>query len=261
MYLAAVGDNCMDVYDKEGKAFPGGNPVNVAVYYVRMGGNASYTGVVGTDKYGDIMKSAISEKRVDVSHVETKEGATAITHVEIIDGDRVFGEYEEGVMADFTLSASQLDYLRRQDMVVTALWGNVHNDLGKIKEGGAKIAFDAATRPDSEIARTAIPNTDYFFFSEDAGDSPALRDFMKDVFSRGPSVVVATMGEMGSIAYDGEKFHIYGIVPCEVADTMGAGDSYIAGFLMGVGMGLSIPECMAKGAENAAVTLGYSGAW
>ena len=30
--LAAVGDNCMDVYDRTGEAYPGGNPVNVAVY-------------------------------------------------------------------------------------------------------------------------------------------------------------------------------------------------------------------------------------
>ena len=36
--IAAAGDNCMDVYDKENKAFPGGNPVNVAVYVARLGG-------------------------------------------------------------------------------------------------------------------------------------------------------------------------------------------------------------------------------
>ena len=47
--LAAVGDNCMDVYDRTGEAYPGGNPVNVAVYTLRLGGAASYTGVVGTD--------------------------------------------------------------------------------------------------------------------------------------------------------------------------------------------------------------------
>ena len=34
--LAAVGDNCMDVYDQTGEAFPGGNPVNVAVYTLRL---------------------------------------------------------------------------------------------------------------------------------------------------------------------------------------------------------------------------------
>lgn len=45
--LAAVGDNCIDLYDQTGDAYPGGNPVNVAVYTVRLGGSASYTGVVG----------------------------------------------------------------------------------------------------------------------------------------------------------------------------------------------------------------------
>ena len=40
-----------------GKAYPGGNPVNVAVYMRRLGMDASYTGVVGTDQYGSIMKT------------------------------------------------------------------------------------------------------------------------------------------------------------------------------------------------------------
>lgn len=35
--LAAVGDNCIDLYDQTGDAYPGGNPVNVAVYTVRLG--------------------------------------------------------------------------------------------------------------------------------------------------------------------------------------------------------------------------------
>ena len=61
--LAAVGDNCMDVYDQTGEAYPGGNPVNVAVYTVRLGGTASYTGVVGDDAYGSLMRSARSEER------------------------------------------------------------------------------------------------------------------------------------------------------------------------------------------------------
>ena len=51
--IAAAGDNCMDVYDKEGKEYPGGNPLNVAVYVVRLGGDSTYVGAVGTDKYGE----------------------------------------------------------------------------------------------------------------------------------------------------------------------------------------------------------------
>jgi fructoselysine 6-kinase len=42
---------------------------------------------------------------------------------------------------------------------------------------------------------------------------------------------------------------------------MGAGDSYIAGFLLGLLQGKSIAECMEKGAQSSAETIGYYGAW
>ena len=43
--FAAIGDNCMDVYDKTGEVYLGGNPVNVAVHIARLGSRASYIGV------------------------------------------------------------------------------------------------------------------------------------------------------------------------------------------------------------------------
>lgn len=63
-------------------------------------------------------------------------------------------------------------------------------------------------------------------------------------------MAVATLGEKGSIAFDGERFYECGIVPAEkVVNTVGAGDSYIAGFTKGVIDGLDIPACMKAGAE------------
>lgn len=61
--VAAIGDNCIDYYDSLNESYPGGNPVNVAVYIKRLGGESSYTGAVGTDSFGKIMISAIQNKR------------------------------------------------------------------------------------------------------------------------------------------------------------------------------------------------------
>ena len=47
----------------------------------------------------------------------------------------------------------------------------------------------------------------------------------------------------------------------EVVDTMGAGDSYIAGFLCAVANGLPLQQAMQQGTECAARTIGYHGAW
>ena len=259
--IATVGDNCMDVYDKEGKVYPGGNPVNVSVYIKRLGGDSCYIGAVGTDSYGQEMIDAIKGKGVDVSHIKVLEGNTAVSHVEIIDGDRVFGEYEEGVMADFKIDEEDITFLTSYDMVVSGIWGMVEKELPLIKTKGVPVAFDFATEKEHPVLDIAIPYVDYAFFADDKTPEDEIKEFMKKIKTMGPKVVTVTRGSEGSISYDGETFYKFGIVPCEVADTMGAGDSFIAGFLYAVCAGKTIPEAMADGAANSSVTIAYSGAW
>ena len=131
MKLAAVGSNCIDYYNNidGGKAYPGGGPVNMAVYTLRLGGNASYIGPVGDDVYGRIMLDAISARGVDVSHLHVKPGKTAVSQVELIDGERVFGDYEEGVLETYTLSGEDMDFICTHDVVICDLWGKVEGNL------------------------------------------------------------------------------------------------------------------------------------
>ncbi|WP_432403614.1 fructoselysine 6-kinase [Wukongibacter sp. M2B1] len=259
--IAAVGDNCIDFYDNTGEIFPGGNPVNVAVYVKRMNGNSSYTGVVGTDYFGKFMIESISKKGVDTSHIKVLDGKTAVTHVEVKNGDRILGDYEEGVMKDFKLTEEDIEFLCSHDLVVTGIWGMVESELHKIKDRGVAVAFDFADNPDQKILDKALPYVDYAFFSNDNSNDEELHKFMKYIKSKGPSIVVVTRGEKGSMAYNGNEFTKLGITECEVIDSMGAGDSYIAGFLMGVLEGKSIAECMEKGVLSSGITLGYYGAW
>lgn len=264
MKLAAVGSNCIDYYSniENGKAYPGGGPVNMAVYTLRLGGSASYIGPVGDDIYGKIMHDAIAAKGVDVSHLHVKPGKTAVSQVELIDGERVFGDYDEGVLESYTLSPEDMDFIAGHDVVVCDLWGKVEGQFRELKQRGITTAFDCATRPEDEASQVAMPYTDYLFFSSDDGDTPALRDQMKGYQVRGPKLVVAMLGEHGSLCYDGQEFRKFGIVPCDhLVDSMGAGDSYIAGFLYGIVEGLTIEQAMEKGAENATQTLKYFGAW
>lgn len=261
MRIAAVGDNCMDVYEKEGAVYPGGNPVNVAVYLTRLGEHASYTGVVGNDRYGEIMIESLRDKGVDVSHLRTVPGDTAITRVELVDGERVFGEYTEGVLADFTLSAEDIDFLCAHDLVVTGIWGNIERDVAAIAARGVPVVFDFSNQPGHPIVESTVADVTYAFFSFDEADNPRLRRYLADMQARGPRCVVATLGEHGSLAFDGAQFHTCGIVPCEVVDTMGAGDSFIAGFIQGILLGEEIPACMRRGAACSSVTIAYRGAW
>jgi len=259
--FAAVGDVCVDVYESLGQYFIGGNPVNVAVYLERLGIDASYTGIVGDDEYGQIVVDRLTEKGVDIRCLKRKPGSTAITKVEIADGNRVFTDYIEGVMTEFRLTEEDIDYLCGHNLIITGIWGKIEDELVKMKQKGVPIAFDFSDQPTHPIVEKAIGDVTYAFFSDDQGDSPELRRFMEEMQAKGPKLVLTTMGEKGSLCFDGENFYKFGVISCPIIDTMGAGDSYIAGFLCGIMRGEDIPSSMKMGAENSSVTLGYQGAW
>ena len=60
---------------------------------------------------------------------------------------------------------------------------------------------------------------------------------------------------------EGKEFVVSGIVEADVVDTLGAGDSYIAGFLNKALEGEPLKRCMEAGAEKAALTISHFGAW
>lgn len=88
------------------------------------GGRAAYIGAVGTDEGGALICDGLRRKNVDISHIHTVQGRTAVTRVALRDGDRVFLDYNEGVMADFTLTEADMDFLRTADMVVGGISGH-----------------------------------------------------------------------------------------------------------------------------------------
>ena len=260
MKIATIGDNCMDVYEQIGKAFPGGNPVNVGVYSTRYHHQVSYIGVVGEDEWGTLIKKGISEKGVDTSRIKVLPGKTAVTIVELENNNRIFKDYDEGVLKDIVLSEEDLSFLREQDLVVSSIWSHIEQYLPAMRSEKNQIAFDFSTERENPIIDMAMPYVDFAFFAFDEDDEET-RAFIKRRKAQGAKCVIATLGSNGSIAYDGNEYYKYGIVPCNVVDTMGAGDSYIAGFLDGALKGMSIPECMKRGAENSSITIEYNGAW
>jgi fructoselysine 6-kinase len=259
--IACIGDNCIDFYDETGESYPGGNPVNVSVYLQRLGLESSYIGIVGDDEYGRLMINSIKDKNVDVSHMKVLKGNTAITHVKRVDGERVFGEDDPGVVKEFFLTDEDLDFIAGHDLVVTGLWGYTEPFLAKIKERGIPIAYDASDHPTLPQCKEGIKQADYLFFSDDDSSETDLRLRMQSIARKGPKVVVAMRGKYGSLALEGDRFESLGVEKCNVVDTMGAGDSYIAGFMSSYIGGADLLECMRKGSQTAAVTIGYKGAW
>ncbi|MEC0332462.1 fructoselysine 6-kinase [Paenibacillus macerans] len=251
MRIAGVGFSCMDVYDQLNRMYPTGNSVDFVIHMRRMGVQASLVSVVGTDAYGDMMIDMLKTEKIDVSHLSVRQGSTAVFKMELNGNDRVHKEKIEGVMAHFALNEDDRRFIAEHDALHTNLSGRIERELPYFRERGVSIVFDFSTRTKKDISGPILPDVDYAFFSYTEEDA-YITEFIAWAQALGPRIVIATLGERGSLAYDGKTLYRGQIVPVEVVNTVGAGDSFCAGFMYGELQGWSIAESLNHGARTAA---------
>ena len=247
----AAGFSCMDVYEKLNRCYPTGNGVDWGVHLQRLGISVSVVSVTGTDEYGKTMRKMLQQEGIEISHLHEKEGNTCQMKMNLINGvDRVHLEEVEGVMKDFALTEEDKEYIKTFDYLHTDLFGNILKDLPELRAAGVKVVMDFSIFSGNPEYNTDenFKNVDYAFLSYEKEDD-YIREHIKRIQSFGAKIVTATLGENGSLSYDGERYYHYGIVPVKVVNTVGAGDSYISGFTYGIMNGWEIPKCQEFGAK------------
>lgn len=253
-----IGDNCIDFYQKiDGvkvdRKYPTGNVVDTGVNLQKLGISTSIISTTGSDDNGKWMIDSLNKENLDLSHLKVGDGATAITYMELDGRDRVHGDYIEGVMENIVFNDEDIEFAAGHDLIHSALWGMAEKTLPKIKRlTQGIISFDYADRLDHPLVEETLSSVDIGFFSYHVSDDDIIRAFLKDKVDRGMKIAVATFGDKGSLAYDGERFVTCGVYPVEeVANTVGAGDSFIAGFLAAYLDKKSLEECLDQGAKIA----------
>ena len=124
------------------------------------------------------------------------------------------------------------------------------------------IGYDFAYKLDHETVPEVLQHIHYGFFSYEKDDA-FIRDYLQEKWAGAGSnlrLLIATLGSEGSLAYDG-SFYRHEIEPIKPVDTMGAGDSFIAGFLYGISRGLDYRDAMKAGSDKARETILVKGAF
>jgi fructoselysine 6-kinase len=264
MRLLAIGDNCIDNYSELERRFPGGNALNVAVYAHRIPCiESDYIGVMGDDEAGDFIIDQMRREGLRTDGVMRLHGDSAVSTILIREGDRVFANYVEGVQRDAKFPSKLLPKVRTYDLVHFSVWGFGRNHIPWIKHGGHPIlSFDFSNQLQHD-ALNMLPHLEYSFFSgkELIGKGIDPEAKLREFKARTPGLVVMTLGEHGSLAYDGKTIYRGEAEPVEVVDTLGAGDGYIAAFLCARLKGTSIPAAIKEGHRAAAEICKRLGGW
>ncbi len=220
--LIGVGDNTVDTYVHMRMRFPGGNALNVAVLAKRLGHEAGYLGTLGSDDRGELILAALADEGVDASHCKVLPGATSYSSVEVIDGDRVFGESNHGVGDLLHLDEQDLQFINTYDVVHTSVYSNLEGQLAELKRASRNLSFDLSQRCDAEYLELVLPHCDIAFLSLSDIPFADQDELITKMQAMGLKLVVATRGKFGSWVFDGNKMFHQDIFPVEAIELAGS---------------------------------------
>lgn len=235
-------------------ANPGGAPANLAVAAAKLGASAAFIGRVGADAFGAQLRDTLRSSGVDVTRmIADAQHPTTLAIVSLdARGERTFSFYRQH-SADLALCASDVPDDALQNTRFFHFGGvsltddpareTVLSAAARARAFGVCVTYDPNYRPalwrsrDEAIAelKRPLPLVDILKVSDEemalltgtddcAVGAGALADF-------GIPLVLVTLGAKGAFyRFRGETGVVDG-VPCVVADTNGAGDTFFGAFL------------------------------
>ncbi|MGI9862902.1 PfkB family carbohydrate kinase [Moorella naiadis] len=244
-------------------ACSGGGPAATAsVALQSLGKKSGLVSAVGDDPIGRLIVHELKDKVVDVTGIRTLTGRPSplsVIHVEKGTGKRTI-TYYGGCLKYLDLSEINMDILSYTNSV--HLDGNNFElalSIAKYCRQHTQtiISLDGGNIPGDKVMKI-LPYIDIFILDDKStrnicGNIP-FKEACRLFHDRGAKIVGITLGDKGSLAYDGNYFYHAPSFTVNVIDTTGAGDNFHGAFLYGYLEGWTLPETIRFANAFAALT-------
>ncbi|MDH6262010.1 carbohydrate kinase [Bradyrhizobium sp. BR13661] len=229
----------------------GGSCLNVAIGIARLGAPTSFVGGISTDLFGRMIADHAAASNVELSLATRSDHQTTLAFVRIVAGESHYAFYDaETATRNWMFRRGSIPF----DTVEAVHVGSTTlvNDQGAAEtkaliadaKASSTISFDPNCRPNlvkdkraylarmAEFAASAdlikMSDIDFaYLFGEEPYQQRASA-----LLAQGASLVVITRGNNGAVAWHASAGEIEVEAPnIEVADTIGAGDSFQAAML------------------------------
>ena len=233
-----IGDSVIDRYYHQELMFPGGNALNFSVYSSQLFCQSAFVGVIADDNFSRLIIKALDVRKIDRSMCRFVQGASWLCSTRLENGERTISDDNDGGVVKrhpLKLDECLLDYIRGFDIVHTNVNGHLGNEIRKLKQVNVPVIYDYSDFWESESDLLSIcPFIDFAFFSGKKLPRDELKRLLKVLVNNGCELAICTIGKDGAIVYDGLRYYIEKPYNAEgeVVDTLGAGDSFLTGFIV-----------------------------
>lgn len=247
---------------KECAYVPGGKGLNVSKPAAVAGAEVVATGFVGGHA-GNYIEASLKDYHVKSAfyHLESESRSCIniwdeknCVQTEFLEPGFTVTESEfQGFVEEFKELVKKADVVAMSGSVPKGLDGTAYQKLVKVvKDAGKKVILDTSGKlleMGIEACPTMIkPNIDEIrmLTGKECNEIGEIVEATKEIHARGVEVVAVSLGADGSLAVSDEGV-FRAIVPrIDAVNTVGCGDSMIAGFALGFAEGLGIEETLRK---------------
>lgn len=260
--LTALPCICADVFYGTDTIRPGGEALNFAAHASRFRDiDVTLLGVVGKDKYAEVIMGSISKLDINKSHIRIDERYPTANNITYLteSGDRYYKDdsWNGKILDNLVLNDEEIKILSGSDAVFVHFWASCFSQVINLKKTlGFKLAVDFDVYRDFSDMERYAPYVDFFMIS---GSEELLPRF-RELSDKYPCLFNMSLAEHGSVTYfNGQEFRVQAVKVENIIDTTGCGDSYHAGFVCSYMLGNDIEKAMNVGSEIAAETLMHYG--
>jgi len=249
----------------------GGAPMNTLIGIARLGVGAGVITAVGDDPFGEFLINEFKKNNIDMSHICVKKDTrTTITFVanDPVTGEGTFLFYRKPWIretADSALSPEDIDYnyISKAEILHVSGFALSQNPSRKAilsavdyaKKSGVKVSFDPTLRVDvwsskknlrrlysrmlrlADIATFSREEAEFIFKTSDP--EKAAQKALKF----GVQIAGIKLGSKGSYIKTKKKNIFTPAFKVKAIDTIGAGDGWNAGLLVGLCKGWELKRC------------------
>jgi len=261
----------------------GGSSANICVAITKQGGKASLITCVSDDAVGRFCLNQLRSYGIDTTHVRSVGGearnSLAVSESRVEDHQTVI--YRNGA-ADFEMTASDVTSVDYSSYAALITTGTVlaaepsrsaaFRAFELAKASGVPLIFDIDYRPYSwvsaeDAAQTysragalcdiVIGNDVEFGFM--AGDYDRGLAKARELASSTATIVIFKMGEKGAITITKDSEITTGIYPVDALKPVGAGDSFMGGFIASLASGHDLETSVLRGSASASMVVSRVG--
>ncbi len=252
----------------EFRTHPGGKGANQAAAIGRLGYPAQLVGRVGNDSFGRELKKQLRSCNVDISAVQSAEGASGVAIILVSEGGENSIVVTPGANSALTPSALELhrEVIRGAGMVLMQLeipLDTVVFAARMCEEYGIPLMLDPApsqTLPPSLIQRTAwfTPNETEAEFYAHSKDPRSIVESLRALKANGILLKMGARGVYVSDSQSGEA--AIEAFPVTAVDSTAAGDAFNGAFAVSQLLGHNIVRSARFASAAAAISVTRFGA-